>query len=328
MFKRTFCFICCILLMISFSSCNKAEEQSNISSVATVDGENIDEAYFKYYFIELKNLVQLQYGESSWQSATLDGKPALEYVRERALDAAVEDKIIMSVAKNEGISLTDEDKNNIEKTKQQWISQFGSESAFVDAIKNKYGLTLEQFNYMLEAVHYRNHIVNKYVNDSQSRKYYDNNIVKVKHILIPTVELGSNIPLTADELKVAEGKLSTVLSEIQSGKDFDSLVPKYTKDQDVFYYIGTGFSINADGSMGSGMVAEFESSALSLGVGEISDAVESPYGYHIIKRYENDDAMYNISKDTLASMVFTDILEEWKSQKNIVINYDIYNSYS
>lgn len=331
MFKRIFTFVFCVFFILSFSSCKKEDAnntQGGTPSVATVDGENVDEAYFKYYFTELKNMVQLQYGETAWQSATLDGKPALEYVRERALEAAVEDKIIMSKAKEDGIVLTDEDRNNIESTKQQWITQFGSESAFIDAINNNYGLSLEQFNYMLEAVYYRNHVVNKYVSDTEALEYYNNNIVKVKHILIPTVELGSNIPLTAEELKTVEEKVSLILAEISKGRDFDSLVAEYTEDQDVFYYVGAGYSLNIDGSMGGGMVTEFENAAFTLDVGEISGIVESPYGYHIVKRYENDDAMYHIAKDTLSTVLFTDVIEEWKNQKNVVINYDIYNSYN
>ena len=53
----------------------------------------------------------------------------------------------------------------------------------------------------------------------------------------------------------------------------------------------------------------------------------SPYGYHIIKRYENDDEMYQYAKKNLASIVFSDVLEEWKAQKNLVIDDAVYNSY-
>lgn len=338
MSKRIISFVCSILLILSFSACkkesshNKTDLENNLNStsgvVATVNGENLDEAYFRYYFTEFKNMVQMQYGESAWQNATLDGKPALEYVRERALTAAIEDKIIVNVAKNDGITLTDEDKAGIESTKQQWITQFGGEEAFVEAISSEYGLTLEQFNYMLEAVYYRGHVVNKYVDDSKTRDYYNNNIAKVKHILIPTVELSTNIPLTSGELKKAEEKVSMIMAEISNGTDFDSLVGKYTEDQNVFYYVGAGFSLGNDGSMSGGMVSEFETESLSLGIDEISGIVESPYGYHIIKRYQNDDAMYKLSKDTLATVLFTDVMEEWRNQTNVVINYDIYNSYN
>lgn len=322
MTKKLISILCCFILIFTMSACKKEEP-----AIASLDGENIDEAYFKYYFSVLKEKVQELYGEDSWQNATLEGKPALEYVRERALHSTVEDKIVMLKAKEDGITLSAEDKQNISSNKQQWINSYGSESKFVEGIKNSYGLSEEQFDYMLEAVYYREHLTEKYVNDEKTHDYYNNSIVKVKHILIPTVELNSNIPLTADELKNAEEKLTKVLDEINKGTDFDKLVAEYTEDQDTFYYVGEGYALNADGSMGSGMVEEFETASFSLDAGEISGVVESPYGYHIIKRYENDDDMYNLSKETLASMLFMDVLEGWKSQKELVINESVYNSY-
>ncbi len=324
MIKKIGCLFCCLILILSISACQKKDEPA----IATLDGENIDEACFKYYFTELRKEMQYQYGEVSWQDATFDGKPALEYVRERALSAAVEDKIITDRAIGDGIELSEEDNQEFKNIKQSWIDRYGSENGFYDEIKSNYGLSSDQFDYMLKAVYYRKHLVKKYVSDEKSLKFYNSNIVKVKHILIPTIELGSNIPLTADEIKTAREKADFILSEVENGKNFDSLVTEYTADQDIFYYIGAGYSINIDGSFGAGMVSEFETASFELEIGEVSGIVESPFGYHIIKRYENDEAMYQISKDNLASIVFTDILEEWKAQKTLVINDSIYNSYN
>ena len=323
MIKKLISVFCCFMLLLSISACQKKE----IPAIATLDGENIDEACFKYYFTELRKEMQNQYGEVSWHEATFDGKPALEYVRERALQAAVEDKIITNKAKEDNISLSAEDKNEIDFIKQNWISMYGGKSEFQDAIETNYGLSAEQFDYMLEAVYYKKYLVKKYVADEKITEYYNTGVVKVKHILIPTVDLGTNAPLNEDELKVAQNKINKVLKEIENGKDFDSLVAEYTSDQDTFYYVGEGYSLNIDGSLGNGMVSEFETSAFELEVGGISGIVESPYGYHIIKRYENDEAMYQIAKENLASIIFTDILEEWKAQKSLVIDNSIYNSY-
>ena len=323
MIKKLIAIFCCFILVLSISACQKKE----VPAIATLDGENIDEAYFKYYFIQMKKQMQNDYGEVSWQNATFEGKPALEYVKEWALQKAIEDKIVIDKAKEDGISLSDADKKEINSVKQSWVKNYGDRNAFYDAIKTSYGLSAEQFNYMLEAVYYRKHLVKKYVGEEKISEYYNTNIVKVKHILIPTVDLGTNAPLTEDELLVAQNKVNKVLKEIKMGKEFDSLVAEYTSDQDTFYYVGEGYSLNIDGSRGVGMVSAFETAAFELEVGDISNIVESPYGYHIIKRYENDEAMYHIAKENLASIIFTDILEEWKAQKSLVIDNSIYNSY-
>ena len=320
MLKKIFALLLIFVVVLSLSACEN-------SSVATIDGEKIDTGYFEYYFTELKHNMQRQYGEDAWQDATLDGKSALEYVRERALSSVIEDKLVMMKVKEDNIKLTDDDKNNIKSIKKQWIDSYGSESAFKDAIESMYGISVGQFDYMLEAVYYRRHIVEKYVTDEMSREFYNKNIMKVKHILIPTIDLATNVPLNGEKLDSANNKLALVLSEIKKGTDFDSLVTQYTEDQDTFYYVGEGFSLNADGSFGSGMVEEFEKASFSLGVGEVSGVVETQFGYHIIKRYENDEAMYRISVDSLADVAFTEIVEEWKAQKNIVINESVYNSF-
>lgn len=320
MLKKIVNVLLVFVMLFSLSACEN-------NSIATIDGEKIDTEYFQYYFTELKHNMQQQYGEDAWQEATLDGKSALEYVRERALQSVIEDKLVMMKAKEDNIKLTDEDKESIKTVKKQWIDSYGSESAFKDAIKSMYGISVGQFDYMLEAVYYRKHIVEKYVNDDMSRDFYNKNIAKVKHILIPTIDLATNLPLTGDKLEASNKKLALVLAEIQKGTDFDSLVAKYTEDQDEFYYVGEGFSFNYDGSFGSGMVEEFEKASFSLNVGEISGVVETQFGYHIIKRYENDEAMYRISEDSLSDVAFSQVIEEWKTQKNIVKNESVYNSF-
>ena len=327
MFRKTVLIMLCFVLCLSLSCCGKND------GIVSVNGEAVDEAYFKYYFTEWKNTIESQHGADAWKDATLDGKPALEYVRERALQSVIEDKIILMKAKEDNIQLSEEDKKNIDYLKQQWIQQFGGKKEFLDNINNTYGITEENFDYMMEAVHYREKVIDKYVavKDNDVRKYYDDNIAKVKHILIATVDLSTGVPLSAEQLNESNEKVSEIKSKIAEGVDFDTLVSEYTQDQNVFYYVGKGYSLDENGVQSGGMVPEFEEASFMLKVGEISEVVESTYGYHIIKRYENDDSMFDKSKNTMSYVMkseqFVDVIEKWKNQMNIVVNNEIYNTY-
>ena len=192
MLKRLIALFGCVVIVFSLSACGS-------NGIATVDGENIDKEYFEYYFVEWKNMMQLQHGEDTWEDATLEGKPALEYVRERALQSVIEDKIIVMKAKADGINLTNDDVKSIDSYKQQWINEYGSEKAFLDAIMENYSLSEEQFDYMMEAAHYRNHIIDKYVevNDAEVADYLGlggkTNEEKVENLIAKIEELKAQI---------------------------------------------------------------------------------------------------------------------------------------
>ena len=66
--------------------------------------------------------------------------------------------------------------------------------------------------------------------------------------------------------------LQVVESKSRNGEDFDELIRKYSEDDKSTYSFGKG-----------DMDPAFETAAFNLGTDEISDIVESEYGYHIIK---------------------------------------------
>ena len=88
-----------------------------------------------------------------------------------------------------------------------------------------------------------------------------------------TIQVNASHILVEDD---ANAKI--VLEKVKAGEDFAELASEYSKDP--------GSAANG-GSLGyfprGVMVPEFEEVAFSLGVGEISDIVESQFGYHIIK---------------------------------------------
>jgi peptidyl-prolyl cis-trans isomerase C len=117
------------------------------------------------------------------------------------------------------------------------------------------------------------------------RSYYDGNKgefeeAKGSHILIRYK--GSSVPLKPNEKDLTDAealaKAQDLRKQILAGADFATLAKAESDD--------TG-SAAKGGDLGSfkhgQMVAPFDQAAFSLPVGEVSEPVKTPFGYHIIK---------------------------------------------
>lgn len=122
---------------------------------------------------------------------------------------------------------------------------------------------------------------NEQVTDEQISKYYQDNIFqytqperrKASHILF-TLPTDADTA-TKDKLKA---EAQSVLDKIKNGADFSEMAKAHSQDP------GSADNGGDLGFFGQGeMVPAFEESAFSLSPGDISDLVESSFGYHIIK---------------------------------------------
>ena len=111
----------------------------------------------------------------------------------------------------------------------------------------------------------------KYYKKNQ-KEFWEEGKVRTRHILFIS-ERGSSENRRRAKLRQAK----KVLSEIRKGSDFSKLAIKYSED----------VSASSGGDVGfvkrGKMVREFEEVVFSLKPGQISDIVETEYGYHIIK---------------------------------------------
>ncbi len=104
-------------------------------------------------------------------------------------------------------------------------------------------------------------------------KFKQGERVRASHILIRTPEKAD--AKTKDE---ARAKAADVLKQVKGGKEFGELAKHYSQDP--------GSAANG-GDLGyfmqGQMVGPFEQAAFSMKPGEVSDLVETPFGFHIIK---------------------------------------------
>ncbi|HSH86777.1 MAG TPA: SurA N-terminal domain-containing protein [Methylophilus sp.] len=110
--------------------------------------------------------------------------------------------------------------------------------------------------------------------EENAAKYQGNEQRQASHILI-----GFSNTATAEEKAAAKQKAESILKQVKENpKNFEKLAIEFSQD--------TG-SASKGGDLGSfargAMVKPFENAAFSMKVGDISDLVESEFGYHIIK---------------------------------------------
>lgn len=97
--------------------------------------------------------------------------------------------------------------------------------------------------------------------------------VRPRHILI-RVSRDAGATERSEALK----KIQSIKKELASGREFEELARKHSQDP------GSAARGGDLGPVVKGMtVPEFEKAAFALGVGETSDVVESPFGYHLIR---------------------------------------------
>jgi peptidyl-prolyl cis-trans isomerase C len=137
------------------------------------------------------------------------------------------------------------------------------------------------------------------VPEAEIRSFYDTNPdkfkreekVKASHILI-----GVDGKATADEKKKAREKADKLKKELAGGADFATLA----KGNSTCPSSQQGGDL---GSFGKGeMVPAFEKAAFALKPGEVSDVVETQFGYHIIKLTEKIPAAITEYKDVKAKI--------------------------
>jgi len=132
--------------------------------------------------------------------------------------------------------------------------------------------------------------------------------VRVSHILVSTRK-----------------EAQEVLKQLSGGEDFGSLVRKHSIDTQTSRSGGdVGYFSRGD------MVPAFESAAFALeNIGDISDVVQTEFGYHIIKltgrssgeRRSTDEAREE-ARTILIKNRFDELLTKWRKDLGIKIDYE------
>lgn len=280
-----------------FEACSGMKPDTVVATVGDLDVTAADFLHWLSYGIDLYMYQLSPYGmtEIPWDKEAEEGKTFKEVMMENALESAAFYTLIPEIAKKEELALTQEDKDFLENDLKKTEEELGSRELLEHVLWMQM-TTEEQHRRMYESAKLYEALQNKffgegaekYPSDEQVQEFADNELgaYRAKHILIATKDPATNKKFDEATIKEKKALVDDLLAQIRAAEDpaakFDELMKKHSDDP--------GLATAPDGydAVKGDMVPEFEKAALALKVGEISDVVESEFGYHIIMRLPVD----------------------------------------
>ncbi len=247
-----------------------------------------------------------------------DGTTGADFIKKNTEAMFREFESVKTLAKENGIKFTDEDKKELDKNKKEMIKQRGGEKAFKEQLEAK-GMTEAFFDYVSHAQKLYQKVYEelfvgegKYALDAEEilQKATDGGYVRVKHVLVQTTA-------DAEDFETKKALANDIAAKATAGEDFDSLIATYGEDPGMESY-KHGYIIDQNGYTVDGqsqMMQEFTSASIALAVGGVSAPVQTSHGFHIIKRYpidiESINADFEAFSNEFSQLAVTEVLNEY-----------------
>ncbi len=235
------------------------------SAVAEVDGKVITREDLDFAIQDYKQ----QFGE---QSVPAEGTPEYQQLEKQIVSRLVDEEVLWAEAEKMGLEVTEEEINAKVDTAEQ---QVGGEEALQKKL-DEAGMTLDRYkenvrkSLLFQKIYPEVTKDVPEITDEEARAYYDANPQEFQK---PETRQVSHILVSTEE------EALQVKARLEAGEDFATVarevsIDEGTKDQ--------GGSLGEVPTENSGFVPEFENAMKQLQVGQISDPVQTQYGYHII----------------------------------------------
>lgn len=272
----------------------------NDTVLLTVNGADVTAEEYLYWLGNMTSyydMMMSMYGSSLNldEAVDSDGTTWGEQLKEIAYQNAVLIAVTPEAAARNGVTLDDEDLAELRQQRESNIESAGSEAKYAYQLQGmnisdetSFGLDLTSALFTKLEETYTQKLLTaggaEALTDEDVAAYVEETgLLRAKHILLLTKDPDTGEDY--DDAKKAEqkAKAEDILAKLREDPaQFDTLMNENSED--------SGLSSYPDGYLfgPNEMVTEFEEGTRALAVGEISELVESTYGYHIILRLDAD----------------------------------------
>ena len=256
------------------------------SIAATVNGEPIKMADYQREAAQARSFLM---SDPKFSANTAEGQQALQTINNQVLESLIGEALIRQYAQKNGISISDAELN---QSLESLIKDMGGAQEFEKGLAAR-GLTRDMF-----AATQRTQLLGNKVRDAVTTDVPQTmEQVHARHILVQTPD-----------------QAVQVLNRLNKGEDFGQVAREVSQDPS---------SASAGGDLGwfprGLMVPEFEQAAFSLKPRELSPAIQTQFGYHIIQVLEKE-ANRKLPEERwqeLRQMKFQDWLEDQRDAAKI-----------
>ena len=270
-----------------------AKQEDNSKKVlATVNGENVSQ--------EDVNQMLNRFGKQVPE----EQMPA---VTKQILDGLITQKLIMQFIRDSKIEVSPaEIEGELNKVREDIKTNPGLEGKTLEQVLETHGSSIDTMKSDIIISLSLEKNLGKDIDDKKIKAYfdenkaaYDNTERRASHILVDTRQMKADA-----ELAQALEKIKKIKAEVDSGKDFAEVAKQYSdcpsKDK--------GGDLNFFKRKGQ-MVEPFAAAAFALKVGQVSDPVKTPFGYHIIKVTEIKKGT-DVKFDDVKQVIKQNLMEE------------------
>jgi peptidyl-prolyl cis-trans isomerase C len=228
-----------------------------------------------------------------------------DLVKKQAVTSLVNRTLLRQAVEREAIGTSDAE---IDERLEMLKGKFESPEAYTQQLASL-GITQKDLRQEMETSLRMEKLLQQHVGEIQDPteeemlSFYNENqerfkqpeMVRASHILIKSESDESQPERTAKRLEAAK-----ILGEVQNGADFAGMASRHSACP----------SKESGGDVGyfprGRMVKPFEDAAFSLKPGEVSELVESPFGYHIVKVTDKKDEQtvtFDATRDDISAFL-------------------------